>query len=119
MLVGNLRGFGLRTLMRCALAAATVVTTVHSTRAEEALNPADVEYFEKHIRPVLVSQCAECHSDSIQAKGGLRLDIAAGPKIGGQRGQTIIPGKPEESLLIKALKYDGLRMPPGGKLDDE
>ena len=46
-------------------------------RADGPLDPAGVEYFERHIRPVFEAQCAECHSDSIQAKGGLRLDIAA------------------------------------------
>jgi len=83
-------------------------------------DPAQVEFFERHIRPVLTSHCLECHSDSIQAKGGLRLDIAMGPHLGGQRGQTLVVGKPEESLLIKALRHEGnLRMPPGNRLDDE
>lgn len=88
--------------------------------AAEGVPAADAEFFEKHIRPVLAQQCFECHSGSIQAKGGLRLDIGLGLRLGGQRGETIIPGDPEASLLIKALKQTGqLKMPPGEKLSDE
>lgn len=94
--------------------------TITVASAAEALKPEDVEFFERHIRPVLEAQCVECHSDSIQAKGGLRLDVAIGLQIGGQRGETLIPGRPEESLLIKALKQEGpVKMPPGDKLSDE
>ncbi len=80
---------------------------VTAPAAAADLNPADIEFFETHIRPVFIQQCYECHSESIQAKGGLRLDTAAGIVIGGQRGPLIVPGKPDESLLIKALRQEG------------
>jgi len=83
-------------------------------------DPKGVEFFEKNIRPVLVAQCYQCHSASAkEIKGELRLDTREGLRKGGESGLAIVPGKPEESLLLKALKYeDGLEMPPNGKLPD-
>lgn len=108
------------TLIRAAVVVAFGGIWAGAVSAAEGISPEDSAFFETNIRPVLVKQCFECHSESIQAKGGLRLDIALGLQIGGQRGETIIPGKPEDSLLIKALKQDGpVKMPPGEKLPDE
>ena len=78
------------------------------------------DYFEEHIRPILVKRCYECHSAS-EASGGLRLDLREGWQKGGDAGAAIVPGKPEESLLVRAIQYRDkkLKMPPddgGGKL---
>jgi hypothetical protein len=86
--------------------------------------PAKVdEFFEQKIRPVLVQHCYSCHSAAAaqnkKLKGKLYLDFAAGLLTGGDTGPAIVKGKAAESLLIKALKYDGLEMPPTGKLPDE
>jgi hypothetical protein len=79
-----------------------------------------MDFFEKKIRPVLVSHCYKCHSAESatkgKLKGGLALDTRKGMLKGGESGTSIIPGKPSESLLIKALKYSGLEMPPTEKL---
>jgi hypothetical protein len=51
--------------------------------------------------------------------GGLRLDSREALLKGGTRGPAIVPGKPAESLLLRAVRQDGtLRMPPSGKLKD-
>lgn len=82
----------------------------------------DLEFFEKRIRPVLVAQCYECHSAEAASrgklKGSLAVDSRAGLLKGGDTGPTIVPGKPGESLLIKALKHDAnvSAMPPKEKL---
>ncbi len=83
--------------------------------------PTGIEFFEKKIRPVLVQHCYECHSADAKAlKAGLLLDSRYGWKQGGDSGPAIVPGKPSESLLIQALKYeDGIEMPPKGKLSEE
>ena len=75
--------------------------------------------FEKEVRPLLVKHCVSCHGPDKQ-KGGLRLDSKAGWRTGGDSGPAIQPGKPESSLLVKALHgKDGLeQMPPKGKLAD-
>jgi Protein of unknown function (DUF1553)/Protein of unknown function (DUF1549)/Planctomycete cytochrome C len=83
-------------------------------------DPKGIDFFEKNIRPVLVAKCYQCHSASAkELKGELRLDTKEGLRKGGESGLAVIPEKPEESLLIKALRYeDGLEMPPKDKLPD-
>ncbi|MDA7610313.1 PSD1 and planctomycete cytochrome C domain-containing protein [Verrucomicrobia bacterium] len=77
-----------------------------------------VAYFEKHVRPLLVEHCYECHSESEKIKGGLRLDSRQGWITGGDSGKAIEPGAPEKSLLLEAIAYNNpdLEMPPRGKL---
>src|SRR5262245_6042282 len=82
----------------------------------------DFDFFEKKIRPVLVENCYECHSaQSKKVKGGLRLDSREGLLHGGDSGPAIVPGEPEKSVLIKAVRYTDkdLQMPPkDNKLPD-
>lgn len=91
---------------------------VVASAADEATG---IEFFEKKIRPILAQHCSECHSADAKAlKAGLLLDSRDGWKRGGDSGTAIVPGKPNDSLLIKALKYeDGMEMPPKGKLSEE
>ena len=83
------------------------------------------EFFEKRIRPIFVEHCYKCHSaEAEKVKGGLLLDSKEGLLKGGDSGPVIIFGKPDESLLIKAVRYDDkdLQMPPakaGGKLSPD
>lgn len=81
------------------------------------------QFFENKIRPVLAQHCYACHSAEAQEKkklrGGLFVDFAEGLLTGGDTGPAIVKGKAADSLLVKALKYDGLEMPPSGKLSDE
>jgi hypothetical protein len=78
---------------------------------------ADLDFFETRIRPVLVEHCYQCHSgDSDVLQGGLLLDSREGVLAGGDSGPAAVPGKPGESLLIEALKYESFEMPPDGKL---
>lgn len=77
----------------------------------------DSEFFEAKVRPLLVKHCYECHAAESKKLGGkLRLDLRDGWQIGGESGPAIEPGKPEDSLLIKAVLYDGFEMPPTGRL---
>jgi hypothetical protein len=79
-----------------------------------------LEFFEAKIRPVLVQSCYECHSaKAVKLKGGLLLDSRDGIRKGGDSGPAVVPGAPEESLLIQALRYQGMKMPPKGKLADD
>src|SRR4051812_17151599 len=74
---------------------------------------ADVAFFEAKVRPVLVKHCYECHSAK-KARGGLRLDTRDGTRKGGESGPVIVPGKPAESALLKALRHaeGAAAMPP-------
>src|ERR1019366_5502610 len=81
------------------------------------LDPVGVQFFEQKIRPVLVAHCYECHSAGAKkSRGGLRLDTRAGLLEGGDSGPSLVPGKPESSLLIKALRHEETAMPPKNKL---
>ena len=81
-----------------------------------AADPAvGLEFFEQRIRPVLVEHCHECHSASAKKlQGGLRMDSRAGLIAGGDSGPAIVPGKPEASLLIRAVNHADTEsaMPP-------
>jgi hypothetical protein len=84
-------------------------------------NPADVEFFEKKIRPVLAERCFKCHSTQAKKlKGDLLLDSRAGVLKGGESGKVVVPGRPDKSRLIEAIRYKNvdLQMPPQGKLPE-
>lgn len=78
-----------------------------------AETPEKLAFFESKVRPLLLARCIECHGDK-KTKGGLRLDRRAAWMKGGDSGPAIIPGKPDESLLIKAVRYQDkdFQMPP-------
>ncbi|MFO0977937.1 MAG: PSD1 and planctomycete cytochrome C domain-containing protein [Planctomycetaceae bacterium] len=79
---------------------------------------ADGDHFERHIRPVLVDRCFKCHSSEAN-KGGLKADSRTALLHGGESGPAIVPGKPQQSRLLQALRYqDGLEMPPDGRLSE-
>ncbi|MBZ2177190.1 MAG: PSD1 and planctomycete cytochrome C domain-containing protein [Acidobacteria bacterium] len=88
-----------------------------------ALLPAatpDFDFFEAKIRPVLAARCYGCHSAKLkQAEGGLYLDSLEATRKGGRSGvPAVVPGKPQESLLIKVIQgtHKDLKMPPGNPL---
>ncbi len=78
------------------------------------------ELFELHIRPVLVGTCFKCHGGE-STGGGLRVDSRASLVKGGERGPAVVPGKPQESLLVRALSHadDSVQMPPDEPLPAE
>ena len=87
---------------------AGVIVLRRRTRLIRIQNPADLR-----------RACEKCHGAKKQ-EGGLRLDQKSGWARGGDQGPAIVPGKPEESLLVKAVRYttDDLQMPPSGKLPE-
>src|SRR5262245_30836064 len=91
--------------------------------ATPAGDAAGLEFFEKHVRPVLVEHCYKCHSAaSEKLRGSLRLDTREGMLKGGDSGPAIVPGDPDKSLLIKAVRHasEDLKMPvKNPKLPDE
>lgn len=99
---------------------ATLGWTAFAAAADAVPDKKGIAFFEKRIRPVLVESCYECHStkEGSKLKGGLALDSREGLLQGGETGPAIVPGSPEDSLLIEALRHDGLEMPPEKKLPD-
>jgi len=77
------------------------------------------DFFENKIRPALVKHCYQCHSaDSENIGGGLLLDSRDSVREGGQSGPAIVAGEPDESLLIQAIRYDHVEMPPDNPLPE-
>jgi cytochrome c553 len=109
----------LATCIPCTLAAVILWSGTQRVCAAES-PAAGIEFFEKKIRPLLVDNCFKCHGNG-KKKGNLQLDSRASLLKGGDSGPAIVPGQPEQSLLIKAIGYqdDMLRMPPRGKLADQ
>jgi len=101
-----------------------LVFGVSVARPAEAqkLSPTQTEFFENKVRPILSKQCYKCHSaEATKVKGGLLLDTRDGLLKGGDSGPALVPGEPEKSLLVKAIRYTDpdLQMPPKGeKLSD-
>ena len=108
----------LKTLQRLFifLVSASLMSVV---TAQPVKNRAGRELFEKKIRPALIQYCYECHAvDSDDVGGNLYLDSRAGWKQGGEGGPAIVPGKPRDSLLLRAMEYRDLEMPPDEQLPE-
>lgn len=99
---------------------AAVLVTLSSANAQTPESAvADEQFFYDRIEPLLKAHCLECHSHAAEEmSGGLTLDSRNGWAEGGGRGPAIVPGKPEDSLLIKAVRHEDpdLHMPPDEKL---
>ena len=86
--------------------------------ADKPPTAGEIRFFEARIRPLLVENCLKCHGEK-KPKNGLRLDSRAGMIAGGEQGPAVVPGQPEKSLIIKAVNYQELEMPPKKKLSAE
>jgi cytochrome c553 len=105
---------------KTTLLVASAVLVGFSTSRLRAETPtsAEIEFFEKKVRPVLVAHCFKCHGDG-KSKGGLSLASRDGMLKGGDAGPAIVPGQPTKSLLIQAIRHEGeTQMPPKKKLAD-
>ena len=90
------------------LVAIPLLLAAGAARADDGL-----AFFEARVRPVLVEKCYGCHGADKQ-KGGLRLDSRDALRTGGDSGPALIPGKPDESRLVRAVRHSdkSLKMPP-------
>jgi hypothetical protein len=109
----------LRALILALMVAMTLLPAIAGSAAENDRKQA--EFFENKIRPLLSKHCYECHSEQAgEQQGGLLLDRQTGWLEGGDRDRAVVPGEPEASLLIKAVRYqdEDLQMPPEYQLAD-
>jgi cytochrome c553 len=99
------------------LTAVGILTVSGPVKAEERDQTAQLEFFEKKVRPILVSHCYTCHSADTNAKGGLRVDDRNGLLKGGNTGPAIVPGDPGKSQLLKRVTLTDAkrRMPQEGE----
>lgn len=97
----------------------------HSTAqtSQTASDPAaNAAFYTSRVQPILQTNCYRCHG-GLNHRGGLMLDSPAGLMKGGHDGVVIVPGHPEQSLLIKLIRHEGppndpMPMPPKAKLSD-
>jgi hypothetical protein len=77
-------------------------------------------FFRERVEPLLKQRCFECHSHAGKIKGGLVLDSRSGWQAGGDSGAALVPGSPEKSHLIEAVRYANpdMEMPPKAKLPE-
>src|SRR5215831_4178883 len=80
-------------------------------------NRDQLKFFEEKVRPILAENCYKCHG-SEQQKGSLRLDLRDAALAGGEDGPVIVPGQPEKSVLVEAIRWESLEMPPKNKLNE-
>lgn len=109
--------------MRVSLSAVVLIMAFllcsSRTTAGESADDRSVaeQNFRRNVLPILKEHCFECHShDADSVKGGLVLDSRSGWSTGGDSGPAVVPGRPQDSLLISAVRWDGLEMPPSGRL---
>ncbi len=106
-------------LLLIPVAAVTGVTCRALDCNAAEVSAADTKFFNEEFLPLVKESCQRCHGEKKQ-RSGLRLDSRDAVIKGGQNGPAIVPGKPDESLLMKVLEHTGdIQMPPDEKLNDE
>ena len=87
--------------------------------AKRAVPEDQAQFFEERIRPVLAGRCFKCHGP-LRQESGLRLDSRESLLRGTDESPVVVPGRPEESLLIEAIGHDRrIKMPPDSKLEPQ
>ncbi|MFN7841524.1 MAG: PSD1 and planctomycete cytochrome C domain-containing protein [Pirellula sp.] len=110
-----------------ALSFLVVSSTIHDSFGQSAtasdesssspIISSESKRFETEIRPALIEHCIKCHGETKQ-EGGLRLDSLEALLLGGDSGPSVVPGDIGQSLLLSAVRHEGLEMPPGKKLEE-
>ncbi len=108
----------IRVICITRLAAAALILA-WAAQGQDKSSPEGLEFFEQKIRPALAKNCYACHSSASKVMmAGLSLESRESIRRGCANGPAILPGKPDESLLVKAIRHEGRQMPPAGKLPD-
>ncbi|MDG1513624.1 MAG: DUF1553 domain-containing protein [Mariniblastus sp.] len=98
---------------------ANVVAQEDGDSGQKSFTAREIEFFENKVRPLLSQHCLQCHgANEKKIRGGLRLTSLEEMVSGGDSGPAIVPGHPEESLLISSVRYEDYEMPPKGKLKE-
>ncbi|MGA2017655.1 MAG: PSD1 and planctomycete cytochrome C domain-containing protein [Opitutaceae bacterium] len=120
---GRVAGLAMALAAAAPPIAASIAPAPAVAPAAQPISPADLQFFEARIRPILADRCYKCHSRlADKIRGGLMLDTREGMLHGGDTGPAITPGKPGDSLIVDAISYKDadLQMPPkGDRLSDQ
>lgn len=116
-------GIGLCAFLLLLAAAIPNAHPVHGASADaDELAPSSPQFYTARVQPILQANCYRCHA-GLNHRGGLVLDTRAGMQRGGDDGTVLVPGHPEQSLLVKLIRHEGpkddpMPMPPKGKISD-
>lgn len=103
-----------RVTLGVCIASLTLVLAPNALAEPES----DQEFFETKVRPLLAKNCYTCHTEA--RAGGLQMDSQEAMMRGSKDGPVLVPGKPDESKLIQAIRYkDRIKMPPAGRLAED
>ncbi|MCR9199870.1 MAG: PSD1 and planctomycete cytochrome C domain-containing protein [Planctomycetaceae bacterium] len=106
-------------LMQTQAIAADEPTVAQQAAAQRAPTSEQLDFVRQKVIPLLEARCYECHQSAEDPKGGLLLSSRKAMLKGGDSGAAIVPGRPEESLLIEAVRYEGFEMPPRSRMPSE
>ena len=95
---------------------AEVKTTTTPAAARPAFTPEQEQFFEREVQPILAGKCLKCHGGEEKVASGFFITSRAAVLRGGELGPGVDLQKPNESQLLQAVRYEGLEMPPSGKL---
>ena len=99
-----------------ALCAGLPVRGDDPSRTSTTFTSDQIRLYESEVKPILTQHCLKCHGGGPKIRGGFRLDSREAILRGGDLGPAATTGDPAHSLLVKAINYDELEMPPAGKL---
>lgn len=112
------------TLTAAAALALPVLSSHEVDAAQGASDPAAAspQFYTDHVQPIFQANCYRCHA-GLNHRGGLHLDSPAGILHGGKDGVVIVPGHPDQSLMVSLIRHEGpagdpMPMPPKSKLSD-
>ena len=110
---------GVAAILLCAAACLPAGHPVHGA-APDALAANTPGFYTAHVQPIFQANCYRCHA-GLNHRGGLAMDTKAGLERGGKQGPVLVPGHPEQSLLVTLIRHEGpkddpMNMPPKGKL---
>src|SRR5262249_58484094 len=106
------KSFGTNSSMQLRLCLLVCLCTAPAFAGAPKPTAEAIEFFESKVRPILVEQCLSCHGEKKQSSG-LRLDSKAGVMKGTDDGPVVVPGEPDKSPLVKAVRHaGGIKIPP-------
>jgi hypothetical protein len=99
-----------------AISAGLLAVEAEPERPAKPFTREQLHLYEAEVKPILARHCLKCHGGGPKIRGGFRLNSRDAVLRGGDLGPAALPGDPAQSLLIKAINYRELEMPPEGKL---